>query len=441
MYDEKVILVIGEVFVDVHLDINDINGPLTRLGGVFHSARAFSALNVNYALAYCAPDYLEDDINYYSCLLNAKGCYKIGNINNAPNTMLVRESKEIAHQGYCNILKDQATYTYNDNIKKIIEMINPTDILIYPGRYNAKKIIDELAQFKGRIHIDFHYDSEEWLNEDAFNIETAMLSTSSALFRDRCSGTFEGALNYVKKINVKRFLLKENRGGASSYCFADSKMFESPSYYVPTMHSVGVGDVYNSVFIGCFFEEDINKNMRFASLCAAKYAETMSFDKFKENVAIILANVDEAVTLKGVRLSWEERQLKNIYIAAPDFPYVDTKLLDELANSLNYHNFVPRLPIRENGLVHNEMKVEEEIAIYQKDIKLIYDCDLLIAVLLFNDPGTLVELGMFKQTGKPTIIYDPYKCCKNMFVRHTPDFLCFTIAEVLDATYECLKRR
>lgn len=438
---KQTILIIGEIFVDTHLDIIVENGPLVRLGGIFHSARAYSALDADFALAYYAPDYLEEDINFFSCILKSKGCYKLGTIKNAPNVMLVNESKEVGNQGYYNIIKDQAVFKDTGNLKQIIEIVNPTDILIYPGRYDTINLIRVLSKFEGKIHIDFHYDSDNILNSVSQNIETILLSTSSSVFKDQCKGTLEGVINYFKLHHINRVLVKENRGGAYCFSFSENKYYESPSYYVPTMHSVGVGDVYNSIFISNLFEDDLNKRMRFSSLCAAKYAETMSFDKFKKNVQLLLNNIEEFLLLEGIRLSWEERGNKNIYLAAPDFPDVNTKLLEKLADSLKYHNFNTRLPIRENGLVKESMKYEEEHSIYQKDLELIATCDLLIAVLLFNDPGTLVELGMFKQTGKPTIIYDPYDYCKNMFVRHTPDFLCRTIEEVIDATYQCLKRR
>lgn len=42
----------------------------------------------------------------------------------------------------------------------------------------------------------------------------------------------------------------------------------------------------------------------------------------------------------------QKHKQKNIYIAAPDFPYVNTTLLDQLKESLEYHNFNPRLPMR-----------------------------------------------------------------------------------------------
>ncbi len=99
------------------------------------------------------------------------------------------------------------------------------------------------------------------------------------------------------------------------------------------------------------------------------------------------------------------------------------------------------MPIRENGLADHSLSYEDELRLYNSDIQLLERCDLLIAVLLYNDPGTLVELGMFKQSGKATIIYDPFSFCENMFVRHTPDFLCKTLDEVISATYQCLRRR
>ena len=133
---EQTVLVIGEVFIDTHLDIIDENGPLVRLGGIFHSARAFAALGLNYTLAYYAPAYLDDDINEWALRLNTRGCYKLGNINRAPNIMLVNESKEAGNQEYYNIIKDQAEYVELENIKDIINIVNPTDILLFPGRYN-----------------------------------------------------------------------------------------------------------------------------------------------------------------------------------------------------------------------------------------------------------------------------------------------------------------
>jgi hypothetical protein len=439
MHKQKV-LIIGEVFIDTHLDIIAENGPVVRLGGIFHSARAFAALGLNYTLAYYAPDYLDEDINAWSFHLNTMGCYKLGSINKAPNVMLINESQEAGDQGYYNIIKDQAVYIDQDTICNILNIVNPTDILIFPGRYDTSSILKGLYNFTGKIHIDYHYDGQNILDGVNREIESVILSTSSEFYRITCDGCIEGLVKYFKDYQIHQFLVKENRGG--SFCFfpGENTQYEAASYYVPTMHSVGVGDVYNSIYISNLFGSDIKKRMRLAALCSAKYAETMSYESFRENALIVYNNIDELTELVGIRLPWIERKKINIYLAAPDFPGIDTRLLDRLNESLLYHNFNPRLPVRENGLAHKELASKDELILYQKDLKLLESCSLLIAVLLFNDPGTLVELGMFKQTGKPTIVFDPFHCCENMFVRNTPNFYCGTIAEVIEATYLCLGR-
>lgn len=380
---EQTVLVIGEVFIDTHLDIIDKNGPLVRLGGIFHSARAFASLNMNYALAYYAPTYLDYDINEWSLYLNTRGCYKLGNIDKAPNVMLVNESKEAGDQGYYNILKDQAEYTNLESIREIIDIVNPTDILFFPGRYDTFKIMQEIEDFTGKVHIDFHYDIDRVFDGIDRKIESIILSTSSDFYKTACSGTLDGLLDFFKLKEIGKFLVKENRGGSFCYLPATGEQYESASYYVPTMHSVGVGDVYNSIFISTLFETDTAKRMRLAALCAAKYAETMSYEKFSENVQLVYENIDEFSELTGIRLPWEDRKHINIYLAAPDFPNVDTGLLDRLNECLLYHNFTPRLPIRENGIVDKDISFKDELVIYQKDVVLLDKCDLLIAALLY----------------------------------------------------------
>ena len=64
MHNRK-ILIIGEVYVDQHLDIIENGYSTSRLGGIFHAARSCDALNIEYALAYYAPDYLVKDVEKF----------------------------------------------------------------------------------------------------------------------------------------------------------------------------------------------------------------------------------------------------------------------------------------------------------------------------------------------------------------------------------------
>ena len=70
--------------------------------------------------------------------------------------------------------------------------------------------------------------------------------------------------------------------------------------------------------------------------------------------------------------------------------------MDILEDSLLYHNFKPRRPIQENGQVNKEMDMNEERAIFAKDMELLSECKIMIATLLYNDQGTLVEIGNYQ---------------------------------------------
>ena len=435
--DKQKVLIIGEVYVDMHLDIKQDNEPVLRLGGIFHAARAFSALETDFALAYYSPNYLDSEIEEWSLYLLSKGAYKLGNIDRAPNVMLVNESTEAGDQGYINILKDQAIYTNTNSLEIIISEVNPTDVLLFPGRYDLKGIMDVLNTYSGKLHIDIQYDSDDLFKYIKRDISSLILSTSSSIFHNECHGSYSEFFENYKSFTVEKFLVKENRGGSICYDSSTQKLVETSAYYIPTMHSVGVGDVYNAVFIYDFFR-NIKTKMKIAALCAAKYAETLDFKRFNEDVKNIINNPDDFITLKGIRIGWENRKKINIYMAAPDFPDVNTELLDNLSASLEYHNFSVRRPIQENGLATNDLSPPEEIEMYNKDLNLLNECDLLIAVMLYNDPGTLIELGMFRQSEKPTIVFDPYYNCKNMFFKHTPNYICHTISDVIGATYLCV---
>lgn len=433
---KKRVLVVGEVFVDTHLDIiDDHHTPVTRLGGIFHAARAFSALGTEYALAYYAPDYLEQDICRFAALLNAKGAYKLGSIASAPNVMLIRESGEAGDQGYHNILAEQAVYRSSGAFDEVLKTVQPTDVLLFPGRFDAAELMAALNQSDACLHIDVHYDSAAFLETAKRIIDNLFLSTSSDVFRNGCQSSFEGMKEHLRPYHARCLLLKENRGGAAAWFEEEQMCCEVPAYPVQTLHSVGVGDVFDAVFISGAFGDADGEAMKMASLCAAKYAETMSQRAFEESVHLILEFPEEFGRLEGVRLAWDKRAEASIYIAAPDFPDVDTAPIDDLCKALEYHNFRPRRPIMENGLVSADLSDSEKFEIYQRDLRLLDECAVLIAVLLNHDPGTMVEMGLAKSAGKRTVLYDPGYLCTNNFVHFVPDRICNRLSEVIDAVF------
>jgi nucleoside 2-deoxyribosyltransferase len=172
--------------------------------------------------------------------------------------------------------------------------------------------------------------------------------------------------------------------------------------------------------------------MTLASWVSAEYASTTFPDDFKEGVTRIMnSSIDLMTGLKGISVPWENRSSINIYIAAPDFDFLDTTEIDIVCQNLKYHNFSPRRPIRENGFMEKDASVSRRQELFVKDMSLLNNCSILLAILLNNDPGTLIEIGIAAEKGIPVIVYDPYKIANNCMLTQIPDFLSSDKDEIL----------
>lgn len=441
MHNRK-ILIIGEVYVDQHLDIIENGYSTSRLGGIFHAARSCDALNIEYALAYYAPDYLVKDVEKFGIdVLRASSIFRLGKVDKAPNVMLIGQSDESGNQLYENILGRQAEYVSMLPFMQVLDDFDPTDIIIFPGRYGNAGILSNLSNYEGKIHIDMNYDCDDILDLDTIKIQTVFLSTSSTSFEEFFKEiSYDNLIKYFDKKNVSQLLIKENRGGSWLYDFKEKTNYEAPAHIGEIIHSVGVGDVYDIAFMSEMVGTNIAGNMAFAAWMSSLYAQTIQQEKFKENVELIVQNIEDFVEMEGIRVPWNERVNYPIYMAAPDFDYVDTEKLDILEDSLLYHNFKPRRPIQENGQVNKEMDMNEERAIFAKDMELLSECKIMIATLLYNDQGTLVEIGNYQANGKPIILYDPYLKLDNMFLKNSCTYYCKTKSQVIDAVFTVVSR-
>jgi len=167
-----------------------------------------------------------------------------------------------------------------------------------------------------------------------------------------------------------------------------------------------------------------------------EYASTTFPVNFKNSVEQLLkTDIDDLVNLQGVILNWEKRKAINIYIAAPDFDFVNTRLIDKLEESLIYHNFSPRRPVKENGQMKEDDSIEQKREFYIKDHGILKDCKIVIAALLYNDPGTLVEIGIASERKIPVLLYDPYNIAKNCMLTNSCKIVTNNMDEIISEVF------
>jgi hypothetical protein len=255
-----------------------------------------------------------------------------------------------------------------------------------------------------RIYLDAAYDVKDVTHlrkSLGRKFESLILSTSSDLFLDSFDGNINHLFESITKGEIaKTLLFKENRGGSRLFS-EDGSVKSVGAQLRPIVHSVGVGDVYNVVFAALrsnsFSDEEA---LAYASFIAAEYASTTYPDDFKTAVqnSLKIARQD-AVRLKGVILPWEKRKQTQVYIAAPDFDYMNRQPIEDVFKALKYHNFSPRRPVKENGQIKPEDSASRRFDVFNQDMKLLNECHILVAVLIDNDPGTFIEIGLSSEKG------------------------------------------
>lgn len=436
MTDNRHVCVVGQFLVDVTLPSYGQPFKL-RAGGVMHAARALWAIGCPYSLCYCSPDYLVSQIDKNGREYSALDTVRFGRISGCPNVVLVNEPKEAGQQGYEYLLRDEQECA---NDVKLLEQHltgnSISDVLLFPGGFDLQSVLEVLNKWDGRVFADANFEpnSIDEFETLGRQFESLIYSTSSAIFATLFSGEFGRIRTELLGKYAKSLLLKENRGG-SRFTNCDETIC-TPAQQRLIQHSIGVGDCFDAVYIALRQTHSDRAALAYASCIAAEYASTTFPDDFRTNAQAWLAlDSDEIESISGILLPWETRSGINVYIAAPDFDHVDTRPIELVTDCLRYHNFSPRLPVREHGQVGDNASRERRQMLCDADLALLDECQLLLAVLLYNDPGTLIEIGIASARGVPVIVYDPHSLAENLMLTQVPFCVSSDLDEVISAIF------
>ncbi len=404
MTQTDAVLIVGEIVVDFTLPQPGAECKL-RLGGIVHAARGLWASELEYSVAAFCPQYLADDAQRY---LAAHGCNEfiwLGDIVGSPNVIIIGDPTEVSHQGYEDLLRDN----------KEVKLREPSPnlegyrkVIVFPGKYNIN-VLSERFSPDAKLTFDVAYDVDDIASLEAFQGRTqaVIISTSSPYFLSEGKENVDSLIAEVKTLSPDVFLLKENRGGSRLFNLLDGTVEEIPASLGKTVNSVGVGDVYSSVMLG-FSNRGWAEAAWRGCQAATAYSQTTYPDDLKRDVQRgFKLSVEILRALGGTVLPWHDRQRFSIYLAGPDFSYVQKPEFDRAVDSLEYHNFKIRRPILENGELERPASQADLRRAYHMDHQLLTECDVVFAVPLGRDPGTLFEIGMAVALGKPVITFDP----------------------------------
>lgn len=434
------ILLVGEVIVDVSFS-NDTTK--LRLGGVLHACRTLWAMGVDYSLAFVAPEYLSAEVINYASKHGASQVTKIGNVLGSPNVILIKDLQETTSLGYELLLRDQYQCHWLDKGLNWLSQVEAKDAIVFPGQFDLKQVLKAISKTSMQVHIDWANaicDLDDLLSLDR-PITTLFDSTSSSHFLDACQEDPNTLCNLIFASSVNSVILKENRGGARFFSTTGESL-EVGAQLREVSHSVGVGDCFDSAYIALLSRFGCRAALCYASWIAAEYAVTSFPDDFRAGVKRCLKiPADEITEIPGVRLGWHERPDIHIYIAAPDFDYLDTRTLDVIFSSLKYHNFTPHRPVKEIGQANGGTTIRDRKLLCRQDVELLERCQLIVAVIEIDDPGTAVELGLGAGLGKPVLLFDPKNRATNPMLLGIPVAICHNVDELLVNVFTLFGRK
>lgn len=404
MAQTDAVLIVGEIVVDFTPPQHGGECKL-RLGGIVHAARGLWASELEYSVAAFCPQYLAEEARRY---LAAHGCREFfwaGNIVGSPNVIVVGDPTETSHQGYEDLLRDSKEVRLCEPFPNLESY---SKVIIFTGKFDIADLRHRFSP-DAKLTFDIAYDVEDLSSLKAFQGRTQaiIISTSSPLFLAMGKEKLDDLIAEVKSLSPDVFLLKENRGGSRLFNLKEDTVEEIPASLGKTVNSVGVGDVYSSVMLG-FSGKGWGEAAWRGYQAATIYSQTTYPDDLKRDIQRgFKLSAETLRALGGTILPWHDRQKFSVYLAGPDFSYIENPELQRAIDSIEYHNFKVRRPVQENGELKRPASLADMRRTYRMDYQLLTECDVVFAVPLDRDPGTLVEIGMAVALGKPVLTFDP----------------------------------
>ncbi|WP_426344100.1 nucleoside 2-deoxyribosyltransferase [Pseudoduganella sp. R-32] len=431
------ILILGEVVIDFTLPSD--SGPCKlRLGGIVHAARGLWAANLEYSVAAFCPQYVVDDARHFLFAHGCKEFHWLGNVFGAPNVVVIGDATEVSHQGYEDLLRESKRITLNEPLPSLVGY---EKVIVFPGKFDVTALLP-LFSPDAKFTFDVAYEIDDFSSLRVFRerMDAVIISTSSELFVKVGKDDVDKLINEVRMLSPAVFLLKENRGGSRLFSMEGSSVEEIPATLGDTVNSVGVGDVYTAVMVGLSYKGWGEAAWR-GCQAATAYSQTTYPDDLKRDIQRgFKLPIDVVRALGGTALPWHDRQKYSIYLAGPDFSYFDKPELERAVDSLAYHNFKVRRPVQENGEIERPASEAELARTFQMDYQLLKDCDVVFAIPLGRDPGTLVEIGMAIALGKPVITFDPRDENANTMVMAGSVVYSRVLDECLNGTFNALAK-
>ncbi len=297
-------------------------------------------------------------------------------------------------KGHMEVQEESVVFDYYHPLSKPTPYNLPIDNFKLPP-LKAKNIL-----YYGMIECDCSVDGEyvvydpqnhvgfKETNSKAKHLALILNKNEAMLLSDNISDNLTIVGKHLLKTEGAEVVVIKN-GAKGATVFFEDKCTVIPIFESESVWPIGSGDIFSAVFAWKWIIEKLSPHE--SALYASKYTA-------------------DYCNSKNIPLSTEPREFdsiaptgrKKIYLAGPFFTIAERFLINEIHSVLEGFDVDVFSPYHDAGISINR---DDNNELLKKDIENLEDCDVVLAILSGNDPGTIFEIGYAKALGKRVIIF------------------------------------
>jgi sugar/nucleoside kinase (ribokinase family)/nucleoside 2-deoxyribosyltransferase len=251
------------------------------------------------------------------------------------------------------------------------------------------------------------WDRQGWLSRDIDRLRLAQLPAQHRIYVANAEemrvvanrGTYREALAEQPAAGFDAALIKCGRWG--TLALDTDRIDFVPAFPVEAVSVIGSGDCFGGAVAARLAAGDSLGEAATVGAAAASLFVERAGNALPATLPEAVREVLDTRPRSAVNPAALERVVA--YLAGPWFTVAETLLVDELEAVLENMGMTVISPRRDIGELPADPSPEEVLRTGQRDYEAIDDCDLLVAVLDGDDPGTLMEVGYAAKAAKPII--------------------------------------
>lgn len=241
------------------------------------------------------------------------------------------------------------------------------------------------------------------------------------------------AIASLKQLGIPQIIVKQGIRG----CFViDEKQEDRVSAFKSRAKcTLGSGDVFGGTLITSYFmTKNLIYSVKLACCAAANFIEQCETEAILSREAVLHdMEVREQIDVPDV-----SRQ--SVYLAGPFFSHQELQWVNNVCNALEDTGFKVHSPSRDNGIITELTPPEERQKIFQKDISLLEQVDIVVSLLDHNDSGTHFEVGYAHKMGIPVFALKTSTEPLNNMLQYGCTKICTSLECLIEELYEHFKK-